>query len=319
MKNNFIVCLMGPTACGKTALGIELAKQIQAEIISVDSALIYRGMNIGTAKPSVEEMDGVVHHLIDIIDPGETYSAADFKNDAMKLIEQIQGRGHVPLLVGGTMLYFKALLGGISDLPASDPKIRQMLQQRIRQEGLESLHTWLCQLDPVAGERINVNDEQRLLRALEVKLISGKTITELTAQSREKPFEQPAVQFALIPPDREKLREKIGLRFDQMIENGLIDEVRHLKDRGDLHPDMPSIRAVGYRQCWTYLEGGYDLKEMIFRGKVATCQLAKRQLTWLRGWRFPLTVLDPGAEDNLAVMLKQIKQLQFSDEQNIFP
>ena len=310
-NNRFIVCLMGPTACGKTALGIRLAQELNTEIISVDSALIYRGMDIGTAKPSMEERCGIVHHLIDIRDPSEVYSAANFRDDALRLIEDIQGRGKIPLLVGGTMLYFNALLSGISDLPQSDPVIRQKLQEKIKQEGIENLHGWLRQMDPVSAERIKPFDEQRIMRALEVKLISGKTITELTEKSGCHPFSQPSVQLALMPDDREELRRKIGMRFDRMLEDGFIGECRKLFSRTDLNHDFPSMRAVGYRQCMLYLEGKTDLDEMIFRAKVATCQLAKRQITWLRGWKYPLDRLIPGCESNFEYAMNRINRQRF--------
>lgn len=311
-NNRFIVCVMGPTACGKTALGIRLAQELNTEIISVDSALIYRGMDIGTAKPTIRERCGIVHHLIDIRDPSEVYSAADFRSDALRLIEDIQGRGKIPLLVGGTMLYFNALLSGISDLPQSDPVIRQQLQEKIKQEGIEKLHDWLRQVDPVSAGRIKNCDEQRIMRALEIKLISGKTMTELTEESGCSPFSQPSVQLALMPDDREELRRKIGLRFDRMLEDGFIEECQMLFRRTDLNRELPSMRAVGYRQCMLYLEGKTDLDEMIYRAKVATCQLAKRQITWLRGWKYPLDRLVPGCESNFESAMHRINSLRFS-------
>lgn len=304
--DKFIICIMGPTACGKTSLGIQLAKALNTEIISVDSALIYKGMDIGTAKPDLVERDGIIHHLIDIKDPSEIYSAADFRKDALSLIEDIQSRGKIPLLVGGTMLYFKALLEGIADLPASDPIIRDKLLQRVQNEGLLSLHKELCQIDPVSGDRIKENDEQRILRALEVYYISGKSMTFLIEHAKDTSFSQPAIQFALLPDDREIIRQRIKLRFDNMIKLGFIDEVKKLYVRSDLNENLPSIRAVGYRQCWQYLKGELSLDEMIFRAEVATCQLAKHQTTWLRGWKFPMIKLDPLYEDNFNVVMKEI-------------
>ncbi len=300
---------MGPTACGKTNLGIKLAKALNTEIISVDSALVYKGMNIGTAKPDLKEQDGIIHHLIDIRDPAEPYSAADFRQDALKLITDIQDRGKVPLLVGGTMLYFKALLEGIAPLPSSDPKIREMLYKKEDAEGLLSLHRELCQVDPVSGSRIKENDEQRILRALEVYLISGKSMTELISQGEDTSFTQPTLQFALIPDDREIIRERIKVRFDEMLKRGFVDEVKKLYARSDLNEDLPSIRAVGYRQCWQYLKGDMSYDEMIFRSVVATCQLAKHQTTWLRGWKFPVTKLDPLCTNNFEIALSEIKQM----------
>ncbi len=313
-NNRFIVCLMGPTACGKTELGIRLAQELDTEIISVDSALIYRGMDIGTAKPSMEERRGIVHHLIDIRDPAESYSAADFRTDALKLIADIQGRGRIPLLVGGTMLYFNALLGGISDLPQSDPQIRQQLQEQADREGIEKLHERLKSEDPVSADRIRSGDVQRILRALEVKLITGKTMTELTSENRCTPFSQPSVQIALMPQDREELRRKIGERFDRMIESGFVRECADLYERSELSPELPSMRAVGYRQCIQYLDGKTDMDEMIFRAKVATCQLAKRQITWLRGWKYPLVRLNPGDGSNFDSAMLAINRLRFCAE-----
>ncbi|MBQ8708624.1 MAG: tRNA (adenosine(37)-N6)-dimethylallyltransferase MiaA [Succinivibrionaceae bacterium] len=305
--NEFIICLMGPTASGKTGTAVRLAKMLPCEIVSVDSALIYRGMDIGTAKPSMAERDGIVHHLIDILDPREVYSAADFRADALRLIHEIQERGNIPLLVGGTMLYFNALLAGISDLPQSDPAVRKQLKERIAQDGLQAVHRWLAAMDPEAAERIKPNDEQRIMRALEVKLISGATMTELTRTSRARPFGQTALQFALMPEDRQRLRLRIGERFDRMMTDGFVEEVRTLYGRGDLAEDMPSMRAVGYRQCWQYLDGRMDRQEMVYRAKVATCQLAKRQITWLRGWKFPYASLDPEAPGNEDAIFRAVR------------
>lgn len=311
--NKFIVCLMGPTACGKTSLGIKLARALNTEIISVDSALVYRGMDIGTAKPDEQEREGIVHHLIDIRDPAESYSAADFRQDALRLIEDIQSRGKIPLLVGGTMLYFKALLSGISDLPASDPAVREMLYNREKNEGLTALHEELCKIDPVAGTRIMPGDEQRILRALEVYIISGKSMTELISQGEGNAFSQPALQLALIPEEREVIRERIRQRFDDMLTAGFENEVRKLFQRPDLNENLSSIRAVGYRQCWQFLKGDISREEMIFRAVVATCQLAKHQTTWLRGWKFPLIKLNPLDEDNLQVALREIAKIASGD------
>ena len=282
-KTPFVICLFGPTAAGKTALALELSTQLPCEIVSVDSALIYRGMDIGTAKPSAAEQRQVPHHLIDICDPAESYSAAEFQQDALACIEDIIERGKVPLLVGGTMLYFKALLEGMSNLPESDPVIRQQLNHELTTDGLASLHRQLTELDPVSAERIHANDPQRTLRALEVYRISGKTMTELT-RTRQGQLPYPVYQFAIAPRERQQLHQRIALRFDQMLEQPFEQEVRALYERGDLHPDLPSIRCVGYRQMWSYLEGDYDYKTMRERGIIATRQLAKRQLTWLRGW-----------------------------------
>lgn len=283
-ESPFVICLFGPTAAGKTALALELAQQLPCEIVSVDSALIYRGMDIGTAKPSPQEQSQVPHHLIDICDPAESYSAAEFQQDAHRCIEEIMARGNVPLLVGGTMLYFKALLDGMSALPESEPQVRQQLSEELQQKGLAELHAQLTVIDPESAARIHVNDPQRTLRALEVYRISGKTLTQLT-QSRQGQLDYPVYQFAIAPQQRTVLHQRIAQRFDQMLEQPFEEEVRSLYERGDLHPDLPSIRCVGYRQMWAYIAGDYDYQTMRERGIIATRQLAKRQLTWLRGWR----------------------------------
>ena len=277
------VFIMGPTASGKTALAIELAKTLPIEIISVDSALVYRGMDIGTAKPTMAEQAAAPHHLLDIIDPSQSYSAADFRRDALAKMAEITQRGSIPVLVGGTMLYFKALLEGLSPLPSANAEIRQQLEQRAKLEGWETLHQELCLIDPQAGKRIHPNDPQRLTRALEVFLISGKTLTELTETAGEAlPYE--VFQFAIAPQEREVLHQRIEQRFHQMLNEGFEAEARALYQRGDLQVDLPSVRCVGYRQMWSWLDGEIDYNEMVFRGICATRQLAKRQMTWLRGW-----------------------------------
>lgn len=274
---------MGPTASGKTALAISLLEHLPVEIISVDSALIYRGMDVGTAKPTEEELRKAPHRLIDILDPGEAYSAADFRADALREMAEITARNKIPLLVGGTMMYFKALLEGLSPLPPADPAIRQRIETEAEQHGWDSLHDQLREIDPVAALRIHPNDPQRLSRALEVFYISGKTLTELTKISGESlPYH--VHQFAIAPNRRELLHERMEQRFSQMLLHGFEDEVRTLIARGDLHTDLPSIRCVGYRQMWSYLSGETDYDEMVYRGVCATRQLAKRQMTWLRGW-----------------------------------
>lgn len=301
-----IVCLSGPTACGKTALSIEVAKSVGAEIISVDSALIYKGMDIGTAKPDKDEMSGIAHHLIDIKNPDEPYSAADFRNDALRLIREIAARGSLPLLVGGTMLYLKALLEGISDLPQSDPAVRERLTKEAADLGIPSLHARLKDVDPVSWERIKPNDAQRTLRALEVWETSGKSLTELTNDSKAVPYEGRVLHYALMPSDREALRTKIGIRFDRMLEAGFADEASAVADRFQ-NRDLPSLRSVGYRQYIEYQDGKLSYDEMIFRAKVATCQLAKRQITWLRGWKLPVEFLEPGDERNKDIIISGIK------------
>ena len=279
-----VIFLMGPTASGKTALATELYQHLPSELISVDSALVYRGMDIGTAKPTPAELALTPHHLIDIRDPAEHYSAADFRTDALRLIAEIQHRGNIPILVGGTMLYFKALLDGISPLPEADAAVRAQLEAEAAVKGWAALHAELSDIDPVSAARIHPNDPQRINRALEVYRITGRSLTELTADKGE-PFAFPVHQFAIAPQDRAVLHQRIALRFEQMLAAGFEQEVRRLKQRSDLHPDLPSMRCVGYRQMWQYLAGECSYVEMTERGIAATRQLAKRQLTWLRGWQ----------------------------------
>ena len=294
---------MGPTASGKTALAIDMATQHNCEIISVDSALIYRGMDVGTAKPTAQELALAPHRLIDILDPSESYSAADFRRDALTAIEDIIARGKTPLLVGGTMMYFEALLEGLSPLPSADDAIRQQILLQAETEGWESLHRELCAIDPVAGQRIHPNDPQRLSRALEVYRISGKTMTELT-QTKSAGLPYDVVQFAIAPSDRSVLHQLIAKRFAMMLEQGFVDEVARLKAREDLHLDMPSMRCVGYRQCWQYLDNEFDHATMVDKATAATRQLAKRQLTWLRSWP-DLQWLESGVEGNLVTLMRQ--------------
>jgi tRNA dimethylallyltransferase len=295
---------MGPTASGKTALAIELAKRLPCDIISVDSALVYRGMDIGTAKPTAAEQAQAPHRLLDLIDPTEAYSAADFRRDALREIESIVAQGRIPLLVGGTMLYYKALLEGLSPLPAADQIIRQAIETEAEQIGWDALHAQLQLIDPVSAARIHPNDPQRLSRALEVYRISGKTLTELT-QTKGEQLPYRTLQFAIAPTDRELLRQRIAERYKLMLSQGFEQEVRALYQRGDLHADLPSIRCVGYRQMWEYLEGKMSYDEMVYRGIVATCQLAKRQMTWLRGWE-NVTWLETGAVNNADIVCQSI-------------
>lgn len=286
MKNKELplaLFLMGPTASGKTDLAIRLRKKFPVEIISVDSALIYKGMDIGTAKPDADEQAQAPHRLIDILDPTEAYSAADFRRDALIEMDKIVEQGKIPLLVGGTMLYYKALLEGLSPLPAANPEIRQQIEQEALTLGWDKLHDELKKIDPVSAERIHPNDPQRLSRALEVYRISGKTLTELT-QTKGDSLPYRVKQFAIAPKERAELHRRIELRFDKMIDAGFEEEMRALYARDDLHPDLPSIRCVGYRQMWDYLDGNCTLDEAMFKGVCATRQLAKRQITWLRSW-----------------------------------
>ncbi|WP_312558699.1 tRNA (adenosine(37)-N6)-dimethylallyltransferase MiaA [Atlantibacter hermannii] len=277
------IFLMGPTASGKTALAINLRKTLPVELISVDSALIYQGMDIGTAKPTSEELAQAPHRLLNMLDPAQAYSAADFRRDALKEMAEITASGRIPLLVGGTMLYFKALLEGLSPLPSANADIRARIEQQAAEQGWDALHRELQEIDPVAARRIHPNDPQRLSRALEVFFISGKTLTELTQTSGDAlPYQ--VYQFAIAPASRELLHQRIEQRFHQMLASGFEAEVRALFARGDLHTDMPSIRCVGYRQMWSYLAGEIPYDDMVYRGICATRQLAKRQMTWLRGW-----------------------------------
>ena len=300
-----IIFLMGPTASGKTSLAIQMAQQHNCELISVDSALIYRDMDVGTAKPTAEELALAPHRLIDILDPSESYSAADFRRDALAEIENIIARGKTPLLVGGTMMYFKALLEGLSPLPSADEAIRAQIFAEAECLGWEVLHRQLCEIDPVAGERIHPNDPQRLSRALEVFRITGKTMTELT-QTKSAALPYDVVQFAIAPTDRKVLHDLIAKRFVMMLEQGFTQEVAGLKARGDLHLDMPSMRCVGYRQCWQYLDNEYDHATMVEKATAATRQLAKRQLTWLRSWP-DLQWLESGDEKNLVTLMRQCR------------
>lgn len=292
-----VIFLMGPTAAGKTALAISLCEYLNTEVISVDSALVYKNMDIGTAKPDAEELSRAPHHLIDILDPSEAYSVADFRRDAIKKIDEFHQQGKVPILVGGTMLYFKALIDGLSPLPEADSKIRAVLEAEAEQYGWPHLYQELVKIDPQAAQKISENDSQRINRALEVYRITGKTMTELQKQK------QPVLpytfhQFAIAPQERSELHKRIEQRFKIMIEQGFENEVSALYQRKDLQPNMPSIRCVGYRQMWDYLAGEIDHDEMVFRGIAATRQLAKRQLTWLRSWP-NLTWLTTGDEENL--------------------
>lgn len=277
------IFIMGPTASGKTELAIALRQRLPVELISVDSALIYRGMDIGTAKPSAGELAQAPHRLIDIRDPGQTYSVADFRTDALKEMADITSDGRIPLLVGGTMLYYKALLVGLSPLPPADPTIRECIKQHASEQGWKALHCQLQEIDPVGALRIHPNDSQRLSRALEVFFISGKTLTEMIKISGES-LSYHVYQFAIAPSSRALINHRIELRYRQMLAAGFETEARALFARDDLHIDLPSIRSVGYRQMWSYLSGEMSYDEMIYRGICATRQLAKRQMNWLRAW-----------------------------------
>lgn len=272
---------MGPTASGKTDLAIALRRQLPVELISVDSAMVYRGMDIGTAKPGAGELAAAPHRLIDICDPVEAYSAARFREDALREMREITAAGRIPLLVGGTMLYFRALQYGLSALPQADPEIRRRLDETLRRDGLQALHARLTTVDPVAARRIHRNDPQRTLRALEVWEATGRPLSELQARAGEAmPYR--AIKLVRCPVSRAQLHERINRRFLAMLEQGLVGEVERLVARGDLDPDMPSMRSVGYRQVWSWLRGEFNREQMVSRGQAATRQLAKRQMTWLR-------------------------------------
>lgn len=276
------ICLMGPTASGKTDLAIFLSEHFPVDIISVDSAMVYRGLDIGSAKPSAEELAKAPHRLIDVVDPLEVYSAAQFRHDALQEMEDIIKAGHIPLLVGGTMLYFRALLQGLSELPAADEATRHKLENEAAELGWEKMHQRLAEVDPQAAARIHPNDPQRIQRALEVYEVTGTAMSQLQKEQKAEPIPYQVLKLALLPSDRAFLHQRIELRFKQMLQQGLIDEVEGLMARGDLHEDLPAIRAVGYRQVWDYLHGRIDYNEMEERGVIATRQLAKRQFTWLR-------------------------------------
>ncbi|WP_408608948.1 tRNA (adenosine(37)-N6)-dimethylallyltransferase MiaA [Aquicella siphonis] len=275
---------MGPTASGKTPLAIKLVQQFPCEIISVDSAMIYRGMDIGTAKPDKETLSAAPHRLIDILDPREAYSAGQFRRDALREIDDILAGNKIPLLVGGTMMYFRILLQGLAELPQADHALRHELQSRARQEGWEALHAYLSSVDPAAARRIHPSDSQRIQRALEVFLLTGKNLSSWLRDQTRPLSGYHVYQLALAPSDRLRLHERIALRFDQMLSSGLVEEVRRLFLRTDLSPDLPSMRSVGYRQIWEYLAGDVGYDDMREKAVAATRQLAKRQMTWLRSW-----------------------------------
>lgn len=275
---------MGPTASGKTDLAVALCQHLPCDIISVDSALVYRGMDIGSAKPDAATLAKAPHRLISFLDPAEPYSAAQFRQDALREIANIHANGRIPLLTGGTMLYFKVLLEGIADLPPANPDIRVSLMQEAREAGWPAMHAKLALVDPDTAARLHPNHSQRILRALEVYQQTGATLSYLQQQQTPEPLPFRPVQLALAPADRETLNQRITQRFEQMLANGLIEEVQALYQRGDLHADLPAIRAVGYRQTWDYLAGNLTEAELRETGIAATRQLAKRQLTWLRSW-----------------------------------
>lgn len=301
------IFLMGPTASGKTALSVQLAQALNGEIISVDSALVFNGMDIGTAKPTLEERSGIPHHLIDILDPAESFSTGQFRKQALGLMDDITRRGKIPILVGGTMLYFNVLNSGLAVLPEADPSIRAKLDRDLEQLGKEALHSRLAEIDSVAAARIHPNDPQRVQRALEVYEISGKPLTSFFTEAQVQDIPYRKIKLIVAPQDRALLHDIIARRFKQMLGQGFIDEVAALYQRGDLTEKMPSVRAVGYRQAWSYLQGEYDLETMTEKAIVATRQLAKRQFTWLRR-ETDASNFQSGQKDLLAQVLAEIDE-----------
>lgn len=284
-KKPLAIAIMGPTASGKTAAALEIARHIPSEIISVDSALVYRGMDIGTAKPTAAEQACVPHHLIDILDPTEAYSTMQFRHDALRLVEEIRGRGKLPLLVGGTMLYFKALRDGLDVLPPADPTIRATIDEEAARIGMPAMHAKLATLDPETAARLKPNDSQRIQRALEIIALTGQPMSALLGKAPKVDLPFDLLPISLEPSDRSVLHARIAQRFDAMLndkQGGLLKEVETLRARGDLHPGLPSMRCVGYRQVWEYLDGMVNWETLREKGFAATRQLAKRQLTWLR-------------------------------------
>lgn len=300
------VAIMGPTASGKTAAALKIAKHIPSEIISVDSALIYREMDIGTAKPNATERAGTPHHLIDILDPNATYSAMQFRHDTLRLVQEIRARGRLPLLVGGTMLYFKVLRNGLDDLPAGDLCVRARLDEEAARDGVPAQHARLAALDPKTAARLAPNDSQRIQRALEIIELTGRPMSALLIQKDAQALPFHLLALTLEPSDRAVLHERIARRFDLMLENdGLLEEVRRLRARGDLHPGLPSMRCVGYRQVWEYLDGQYGYTEMRERSIIATRKLAKRQITWLRAMP-DRVIIDCNAADATQMALNHV-------------
>ncbi|MDB5729674.1 MAG: miaA [Noviherbaspirillum sp.] len=303
------IAIMGPTASGKTAAALEIARHIPSEVVSVDSALVYRSMDIGTAKPSAQERAAVPHHLIDILDPSGAYSAMQFRDDALRLVADIAARGRLPLLVGGTMLYFKALRDGLDVLPQADAVLRARLEEEAASMGMPAMHARLAALDPDTAARLKPNDSQRIQRALEIIELTGQPMSELLAKTPKQALPFDILPLSLEPSDRSVLHARIAARFDRMLDTedgGLIAEVKMLRARGDLHPGLPSMRCVGYRQTWEYLDGAYGLEALRDKAVAATRQLAKRQLTWLRAMPDRI-VVDCNNPDYAALVLEHAK------------
>lgn len=309
MDRETIIYLMGPTASGKTDCAVELLKHVPCEIISVDSAMIYRDMDIGTAKPSTEILQQAPHHLIDIRNPDQTYSVAEFCQDAKRLIEDIQGRERIPLLVGGTIMYFHALQFGLSTLPAADPAIRKRIELQAQKSGWASLHQELALIDPESAAKIHPNDPQRLQRALEVYELTGVKLSAWHASHTTPENDRPLINIGLFPQDRAALHQRIEARFDQMLQIGAIEEVEQLRKHWQLTSQMPSMRCIGYRQIWSYLEGQIDRIQMRDQAIAATRQLAKRQLTWLRHYS-QIELIDASMCSTKQVIEKIISQTQ---------
>lgn len=282
MKDPLVICLMGPTASGKTDLALAIADEYPCEIISVDSVMIYRDLNIGSAKPEKQVLEQYPHHLVDILDPEESYSVASFCSSATDLIRQSHKKSRIPLLVGGTMLYFNALLHGMSNMPSANEEVRSSISQQAEQHGWNAMHEKLQQVDPKSADKIHPNDPQRIQRALEVFELTGTPISEWHAENKTFDIGSNVLKLALIPDDRAVLHQRIEKRFDQMLAAGFMQEMQQLYARESLHAELPSMRSVGYRQAWKYLAGEYDENEMRERAIIATRQFAKRQLTWLR-------------------------------------
>ena len=299
------IVITGPTASGKSELSFKLAELINGEIISADSAQVYRGLDIGTAKPEKFVQDKLKHHLLDIRDPSEIYTVANFRNDALRTVEEIKGRGKVPIISGGTMLYLKALREGLADLPAADPSVRESIEVEASRYGWEKIHKDLEVFDPIAAARIKANDSQRLQRAVEVYQLTGIPLSEHLRREktacRLKLFE-----IAIFPEDREKLHKKIEQRFGKMLEKGFVEEVLRLKERDDLTEDLPALKSVGYRQIWHYLNNRFDRATMVVRVLAATRQLAKRQFTWLRGSKSTKFVENPDIDIVLRMLPAEI-------------
>ena len=302
-----VIFLMGPTASGKTELAIELYKAMDCELISVDSVLVYRGMDIGTAKPSKQELAEAPHHLIDICDPDQPYSASQFCIDAKLIIDDVLSNGKIPVLVGGTMLYFKALRDGLADLPQAVPQVRSQMTSEALEKGWSAMHIKLAAIDPESALRIKPGDSQRIQRALEVFMVSGKTLSQHFKEQHIQPLPNPIVSLAITPPEREVLRQRIAIRFENMMQQGFLSEAEHLYQQKENTADLPAMRSVGYRQAYKYFSGEIDLPTMQEKAITASRQLAQRQMTWLRKWP-DITWLETGNSDNVSIIRQLIEE-----------